>query len=501
MQSEKLSSLSGEFANAVTEKTFQKERFPETLRHAKLLFIASAILNTLFFISDWRFYGESHFFIALPARAVVVAISLVCLALVYRAQNFQQMQRILILWQVVVSAGVGFLVLSHSAIALFVVILLPSIFYMVVPVTFRWKLTMGTICSLSMLAGFMLPDVQMVTVPGLILAMLMLNVALVLVVSHSNRLRRLEWSATQAERGLKEELAESRAMFEKMFMAVPVPLLVTAQADGRVLKVNDIANSFFGDAATSPLCIQDIYVDPEDRTKLIKALAGTGRVSGFETAVRISDGSVRDVLVAATAVRYGDIDAVMASAVDISTRKALERRLERLATTDSLTGLLNRGHFQHTASVEMERCRRYGRTLSLLMVDIDHFKAINDTHGHVFGDRVLIAFAKLCGDHLRQQDCIARFGGEEFAVLLPETDELAAVSVAERFRECVQDLQIDGVDSLRLSVSIGITGIDVSEDTFEDAVARADVALYTAKRQGRNCVVFYTDNMRAAGAA
>jgi diguanylate cyclase (GGDEF)-like protein/PAS domain S-box-containing protein len=501
MQSHKLSSLGGEFVRPATEEAFQAERFPETLRHAKLLFIASAILNTLFFLSDWRFYGEPHFLVAAPARASVVMISLVCLALISRATSFARAERVMVLWQGVCGAGVGVLVSSHSEIALFVVIMLPSIFYLVVPTSFRWTMISGIGCSLMLLVGFLSPQPQSPTVTGIVLAMLVLNVALILVVSHSNRLRRLEWAATQAERRVAEELAESRRMFENMFMSVPVPLLVTSQANGRVLKFNDAAEAFFGTPENNLEYVSDLYVDAEARTRFINALAERGRVSGFETVIRVADGTTRDVLLAATAVKYEGEAAIMASAVDISSRKTLERRLEHLATTDSLTGLLNRGHFIHTAEVEMERSRRYGRAVSLLMVDIDHFKKINDTYGHMTGDWVLTAFAKLCGDCLRQQDCIARFGGEEFAILLPETDELAAVAVAERFREAVSKLKIEGAGDTLLSVSIGISGIDVSEDTLTAALDRADIALYAAKRRGRNRVVFYTDNLREAGAA
>ncbi|GGE38013.1 hypothetical protein GCM10007276_14320 [Agaricicola taiwanensis] len=501
MQPFRLSSLGGEFTCPATEKAFQEERFPETLRHARLLFLASAVLNTLFFLSDWRFYGDPHFWIAGPARSAVVAISLLCLALVARTASFRQAQRVMVLWQVISGASVGLLVSSHSEIALFVVVVLPAIFYLAVPTSFRWTLISGIGCSLMMLAGFLLPEPDSPTAPGLILAMLMLNVALILVVSRSNRLRRMEWAATQAERRLKDELAESRAMFEKMFMAVPVPLLVTSRKDGKLLKFNDAAKTYFGKEGGDLTYVRDLYVEPDARTKFLNELAEQGRVSGFETAVRLADGSTRDVLLSAAPVNYAGHGAVIASAVDISSRKALERRLEQLATTDSLTGLSNRGHFTHVAEVEMERSRRYGRTVSLLMVDIDHFKKINDTYGHMTGDWVLSAFARLCRECLRQQDSVARFGAEEFAILLPETDELAAVAVAERLRSSVSALQIEGAGNMPLSVSIGISGIDVSEDTLSDALARADTALYAAKRQGRNCVVFYTDNLREIGAA
>ncbi|WP_448208640.1 diguanylate cyclase [Azospirillum sp. sgz302134] len=464
----------------------------ETVRHARLLFLLSVILNTLFFVSDWRFYGQPHFWVAIPARAVVVAVSLACFLLIRRAADFRRAQRTMLAWEWITGAAVAALVSSHSDIAFFVVLMLPSIYYLGVPTSFRWTLLSGVGCSAMMLAGYEAPGPLSSTLTGMILAMLMLNCALALVVIRSNRLRRLEWAATQAERLANNALAESREMFERMFMAVPIPLVVTAKIDGRLIKANHAALSYFGGTPETLgiHSIEQVYDDPKARAALLAGLEGAGRVDGFETRVRLADGAVRDVLLAASALVVGETESVMAGVVDITGRKAMEAHLARLATTDPLTGLANRTQFFARAEAEIQRAARYRRPLSILMVDLDHFKRINDTYGHEVGDRALQAFAALCKRTLRQQDCAARLGGEEFAALLPETDGPGALLVAERLRAAVEEMRLENAPlTLRLTASIGLSEVQPGETGPDAALSRADRALYAAKRAGRNRVV------------
>lgn len=491
MQPERLSSFSGEFKNPVREAAFLAERLPETVRHARLLFLLSAILNTLFFFSDWRFQGEPHFYVAVPARAVVVAIALVCLVAIGHMKDFAGAQRIMLAWQWINGLAVAALVSSHSDIAFFVVIMLPSIYYLVVPTAFRWTLASGIGCSIMMLVGYMEPEPIPTTAIGLVLAMVMLNCALILVVARTNRLSRMEWGATQAERHARRQLAMSRETLEKTFMAVPIPLVVSAADDGRILKVNDAARVYFGaDPNEYGLrSIEEIYLDRSHRGRLVAALKRDGRVSGFETTIRLADGSPRDVLVAATTVEIGGVMSVIAGSVDITDRKALEMRLERLATSDPLTGLANRTHFLAVAEKQIQHAQRYGLPLAVLMVDMDHFKWTNDTFGHEMGDLVLREFAALCRQTLRQSDLVGRLGGEEFAILLPNADRESAVAVAERLRTAMETLKPgDAPASLASTVSIGVAQVHPDEGTLDAALARADRALYTAKRGGRNRV-------------
>jgi diguanylate cyclase (GGDEF)-like protein len=161
--------------------------------------------------------------------------------------------------------------------------------------------------------------------------------------------------------------------------------------------------------------------------------------------------------------------------------------LEQLATHDGMTGLYNRSHFLELADGEWARFVRYQRPLSVLTFDIDHFKAVNDRYGHGAGDKVIAQIANVCRGSKRSSDIVARVGGEEFVMLLPETDLRDALVVAERLRKEVpqRPLLIDG-QSLPVTVSIGVATAGAEMNRFGDLLDKADQALYQAKRGGRD---------------
>jgi diguanylate cyclase (GGDEF)-like protein len=169
------------------------------------------------------------------------------------------------------------------------------------------------------------------------------------------------------------------------------------------------------------------------------------------------------------------------------------QHLEGLAATDPLTGLYNRRQFERVVRAELSRFQRYFRPLSLLMLDIDHFKAVNDRFGHAVGDQVLATIGDACRSIKRGSDIAARIGGEEFALLLPETDDEAARVFAERLRqeisECAPILQ---GEKLTLTASIGIAMATPSTTSLNALLQWADEALYEAKRTGRNKVCVKT---------
>jgi diguanylate cyclase (GGDEF)-like protein len=169
-------------------------------------------------------------------------------------------------------------------------------------------------------------------------------------------------------------------------------------------------------------------------------------------------------------------------------------RLELLATTDPLTGIGNRRRMTEQINTELERARRFRHPLTLLMVDIDHFKQVNDKHGHEAGDRAIVAVSKALSSGVRSIDMASRFGGEEFVLLMPETDVDVAGYAAERLRADVAALNIIGDDGQRiaLTISIGVAKADpdgLAPDTMSSLLIRADKALYRAKHEGRNRVV------------
>ncbi len=175
----------------------------------------------------------------------------------------------------------------------------------------------------------------------------------------------------------------------------------------------------------------------------------------------------------------------------LETTRADKARLEALATTDSVTTLLNRRALVDRLTHEMERARRYATPLALLMVDLDHFKDINDTHGHLVGDEALREVARLLQSGVRNVDIVARYGGEEFAIVLPETSNEGAVAFAERVRERVAEhvFANERLPSLRITVSVGVASVPAADiESVEDFFARSDEALYRAKAAGRNQV-------------
>ncbi len=169
------------------------------------------------------------------------------------------------------------------------------------------------------------------------------------------------------------------------------------------------------------------------------------------------------------------------------------RQLLELASTDHLTGLCNRRSFEKIANKELERAQRYQTPLSILALDLDFFKTVNDTHGHLFGDEVLQLFTKACLECLRKTDLMARLGGEEFVVLLPETTEYLAANVGEKLREAIESISAISPENIKVSVtcSVGVTTGTMQDENIAMLLHRADEALYDAKKLGRNRVSIY----------
>ena len=186
----------------------------------------------------------------------------------------------------------------------------------------------------------------------------------------------------------------------------------------------------------------------------------------------------------------GAVRQIIVSFVDISERKRQAQRFEQLALTDSLTGLATRRHFLAAAERELGRSRREGCELSLLVFDVDHFKSINDGHGHAAGDAVLSHLARTVRGVLRDSDMAGRLGGEEFGVLLPHADAALALVIAERLRGAIAATAapLPGGGELRFTVSVGVATLEPGDADLAAPLARADRAMYEAKRSGRNRV-------------
>lgn len=187
---------------------------------------------------------------------------------------------------------------------------------------------------------------------------------------------------------------------------------------------------------------------------------------------------------------HGNVVGAIETLRNITERKHMEKEIRKLASTDPLTGTNNRRSFLEQAEAELSRSRRYNHPLTILMIDLDHFKNINDSYGHQSGDLTLQVFTETCLSVLRENDIFGRMGGEEFAALLVETDEKKAFMVAERLRKKLSEVVVstDAI-SFHFQVSIGAANIRDNDAKIEDILKRADQALYKAKNLGRNRVV------------
>lgn len=223
---------------------------------------------------------------------------------------------------------------------------------------------------------------------------------------------------------------------------------------------------------------------------LLFALAGsacgtlarlTGVLTGLMGAELFDDNQLNAALNAAQAL----FTLLTLLAFVLIASERVREEFERLATKDSLTGALMRGAWHALSQAEVDRGRRHARPLSLVAMDLDHFKHINDSLGHAAGDQALIDFVQRAGTHLRRQDLLGRLGGEEFVLLLPETGLEDATTVAERIRLATER----ATGTPRYTVSIGVATLQPEETTISALLARADAAMYRAKHQGRNRVV------------
>ena len=314
----------------------------------------------------------------------------------------------------------------------------------------------------------------------------------------------IEAMASTLERRVTErtcQLDEARRFAESLVELLPNPLWFK-DPDGSLRLYNRAFREMFAvgpedwhgmpAAAVLPHPLADLDQQADDGL----SRGGQGGMS-FETSLDRADGT-RTLVVSKGMVRSdcrGTPDEPMGTigiVTDITERKRMESQLRHLATTDDLTGCLNRRAFFVTAEQELERSGRYGGSVSVLMIDIDHFKQVNDRFGHAVGDRALKAATAAIRANLREIDSFGRLGGEEFAAMLPETSLAGALLVAERLRQAVAAIDLplgEGQPPLRITASLGVAERTSEASGLDQILARADTALYRAKAAGRNRVL------------
>jgi len=240
----------------------------------------------------------------------------------------------------------------------------------------------------------------------------------------------------------------------------------------------------------NPSVLQGPDTDKDTRLKIREAMSTGKRIRTQILNYTKDEQAVwLDINIVPIKNEQGDVTYFAAIERDLTEHKMLESRLEMLASTDMLTELPNRLATMNKAAKEFARAKRYSRPLSIVMIDVDHFKTINDNHGHSVGDYVLKEFSKICSAILRDSDVLGRIGGEEFILLLPDTPETSAKQVAERMRARLANTTIKH-DELELTItaSFGVASFTSDDDSLEEMIERADSAMYAAKNGGRNQV-------------
>jgi len=300
----------------------------------------------------------------------------------------------------------------------------------------------------------------------------------------------LEYHGHFEETRLETALQESEQRFFTLQQNLPVGIY-RANQDGDLETVNNalLRMTGYGSFADLQLAeLEDVWADVRERDVLIQRLRREGAVLGYIVHLKRKNGSE---FIASFDARgnfdsRGNLVYFDTIVQDITEQVKAREELERLATSDSLTGLANRQHLMSRLEAELKRAARYGKPVTLLMIDLDHFKRINDSRGHQAGDAVLREFAGLIRETLRETDFAGRYGGEEFCVVLPETNLAGGITMAERIREATgeHDFLVPGGERLRVTCSIGVAAAE--SPVVEELVAAADARLYQAKAAGRN---------------
>ena len=308
--------------------------------------------------------------------------------------------------------------------------------------------------------------------------------------------------AAQVSQAIERKHAEQKLINKEMLLRTivgTIPDLVWLKdSNGRYLFCNEVFERLYGAKEAEIIGKTDYdFVSPEladffcsyDRKVMLTGQQSvneefvTFAADQQEAFLETKKNPLRDA--------QGNLIGILGIARDISEHKKMQEKLQRQAITDELTGIYNRRHFMYRAEEEVQRMRRYGGAGSLLMLDLDSFKRVNDVFGHPVGDTVLQSVTEICQQMLRCNDVFGRIGGEEFAILLMETDVEQAKLVAERVRKSIEEAVFfaKADQAITLSVSIGVTQYNSPDDTLLQLLSRADNALYAAKNGGRNRVV------------
>ena len=293
------------------------------------------------------------------------------------------------------------------------------------------------------------------------------------------------------------DIVKFNQKLEEIIKLSPFPIVISRLSDDKILLANDNAARTFGfDIDDIGYTLKDFFADSHNRQALFEELEEKHRVQEFEVLMKTPVNNIPFWLLAsANIIDYNNDVAIYAAFQDITSRKARENILENQAIRDPLTSLFNRRYFETEVTKLISKAKKENAPYSVLMLDADLFKRVNDTYGHKIGDKILIELANKTEKALRDCDIVARYGGEEFLVFLPSINEEQACRVAERLRQSIATIVVltENNQKVTITVSIGVSSSSIS-DNVETLIKTADVALYKAKQNGRNRVELFNKN-------
>jgi diguanylate cyclase (GGDEF)-like protein/PAS domain S-box-containing protein len=303
---------------------------------------------------------------------------------------------------------------------------------------------------------------------------------------------------------LQQSLAGSESQLRLLVEAAPLPLIIARAADQQLVYANERALLQLGlgpdDAAQRTLA--DFHADPQVRSNLAQEISRHGAVSEFEVRLRNLQGRETWMLLSAQPVRYAGVVCLLVALADIDDRKRMQEDMVHRAMHDPLTGLPNRAMFLEALERAIHKSRRRSVRFSLLFVDLDHFKEVNDTMGHLAGDTLLKEIASRLESAVRQSDLVARLGGDEFVILLEENvgPEEVMIVAQKVLAMLARPVAIEHSEA-GVSGSIGIATFPEDGADVEALLKSADSAMYQAKKRGRNAFQFYSAGTAAITAA
>ena len=299
-----------------------------------------------------------------------------------------------------------------------------------------------------------------------------------------------------AEKALQNEIVEQKYLLDSILNNIDA-FVYMKDAERRFLYVNAQVAQLFGDTVENIVGKKDTEVLAKEIAEHFyqsdKLVFSSKTKQVIEETLTDDNGEIHHYLSTKFPLLHRDKTPVLIGfSTDVTELFKLKEEFKKLANTDPLTHLYNRRFFTEQAEKEYQRVQRYSLSMTLISIDIDHFKTINDKFGHPAGDQVLTEVAKQLKANLRKTDILARIGGEEFSILLPETTAQAAMIFAERIRVEQSNLRITGdwQGIIKLSISIGVSSLNTKDKAFDALFSRADKALYQAKKSGRNRVFY-----------